>query len=308
MSASQALAVVGGLVAAKATFDLLNFVYFHTRPSRVTRYLHGKAPYALVTGATDGIGKSTAKELYRRGFNLIIHGRNAEKLERVRKEILAVGGAGKDVKVWVADAGSSDVDFEGAVKSWDGLEITLVLHNVGGAPSRGVHIDEIPADALLGDLRRNAIFPMLLTRALLPKLRRVPGPVEMAYIGSLSSNFPSATLIPYGATKAFLRQFSGSVEWDELFPNGGPSNLSTIYLDVGSVKSASHKIDASFGSPDADKFAKSIVQCLGSGVDAVVPYWVHAIQIKLVTAIPESMLKQSVFEAMKHELIIAKRD
>lgn len=138
MSASQALAIVGGLVAAKATFDLLNFVYFHTRSSRVTRYLHGKAPYALVTGATDGIGKSTAKELYRRGFNLIIHGRNAEKLERVRKEIIAVGGAGKDVKVWVADAGSPDVDFDGAVKSWDELEITLVLHNVGGAPSRGV--------------------------------------------------------------------------------------------------------------------------------------------------------------------------
>ena len=90
----------------------------------------------VVTGATDGIGKAVAKELYLRGFNLILHGRNANKLERVSDEIRSAGSTKKDVRLWVADANSADVNFEGAAKQWDGLQITLVVHNVGGAPVR----------------------------------------------------------------------------------------------------------------------------------------------------------------------------
>ncbi len=42
---------------------------------------------AIITGATDGIGKEIAKELARRNYDLIIHGRNKEKAEKLIVEL-----------------------------------------------------------------------------------------------------------------------------------------------------------------------------------------------------------------------------
>lgn len=135
-SAIQVFSTIGALIVLKSAYDLLRLAAVYTLPSKVNRYLYGTAPYALVTGANDGIGKAVAQELYKLGFNLILHGRNAEKLENARKEIQGSGPQKKDVKLWVADANSPDVDFNAAVAQWEGLEITLVVHNVGGAPVR----------------------------------------------------------------------------------------------------------------------------------------------------------------------------
>lgn len=136
-STPQILALVGALVVLKSSYSLLRLASVYFLPSsRLKRFQYGPASYALVTGASDGIGRAVAKELYRRGFNLILHGRNPEKLARVQEEIEAASTTKRDIKLWVADANDAQVDFEGAVKQWEDLQITLVVHNVGGAPAR----------------------------------------------------------------------------------------------------------------------------------------------------------------------------
>ncbi|KAI0340286.1 NAD(P)-binding protein [Trametopsis cervina] len=304
---STALTALGGAVALKAAYDLSSFLYTHLlqRPA-YGRYLYGHAPYALVTGASDGIGKAVAHELYARGFNLVIHGRSAEKLAKVQQEILASDPVVKrDVKLWIADASAADVDFEGALKQWEDIEITLVIHNVGGTEMKASRVDTIPTETLFSDLNRNAIFPWLLTRALLPKLRTARGPVQLVYVGSVAADMPIPGLIPYGATKAFLRQLSITLDADERFFEA--SNVSMMYLSVGSVVSNSNRVDQGLFAPDTQTFAKSLVAKIGCGKRKVFAYLPHAVQLWSTGFLPEALLNKLVADAQKEQIRVAKK-
>jgi 17beta-estradiol 17-dehydrogenase / very-long-chain 3-oxoacyl-CoA reductase len=134
-----ALATIGGLYALVQLKKCLDFVWFYLlRPtSGYKAYLKGPSPYALITGATDGIGKGVAKELYLKGFNLILHGRNEEKMQKVIEEFKASGGKG-DIKTFFADACKGDHDFKAIVSEFSGLNITVVINNVGGMIHRPI--------------------------------------------------------------------------------------------------------------------------------------------------------------------------
>ena len=112
--------------------------WFHfLRPDSYHKFLRGYTPfipYALITGSTDGIGKSLAKDLYSKGFNLILHGRNEEKMKKVVEEIQALHDR-KDgeIKYFIADAAEQNHDFEAIAKRFEDLNITLFINNVGGS-------------------------------------------------------------------------------------------------------------------------------------------------------------------------------
>lgn len=116
--------------------DLI-WLYF-LRPSSVKRYLHGRAPYAIVTGATDGIGKATAAELLSRGFNVILHGRNETKMQKVMEELRASAKKNHantgDVRYFIADASKGHHDWGKLLEPFRDLHVTVVVHNVGGEP------------------------------------------------------------------------------------------------------------------------------------------------------------------------------
>jgi 17beta-estradiol 17-dehydrogenase / very-long-chain 3-oxoacyl-CoA reductase len=132
-----------GLIACLTKLrSILDFLWFYfLRPTnRWQKYLQGPSPYAVITGATDGIGKSTAQELYDKGFNLIIHGRNEKKLMDVVAEIQSAKskktGKVQDVKYFLEDANKAGIDFEGIAKRFEGLNVTILVNNVGGSTVR----------------------------------------------------------------------------------------------------------------------------------------------------------------------------
>ena len=89
--------------------------WFHfLRPDSHRKFFQGYRPfpYAIVTGSTDGIGKSLAKDLYSKGFNLILHGRNEEKVKKVIEKIQALHSReGGEIECFIADASEPDHDF-----------------------------------------------------------------------------------------------------------------------------------------------------------------------------------------------------
>ena len=132
-----------GIIACLAKLrSILDFVWFYfLRPTnRWEKYLQGPSPYALVTGATDGIGKATAQELYDKGFNLILHGRNEKKLKAVIQDIQSAvskrTGKIQDVKYFLEDASKAGIDFEGIMKRFEGLNVTILVNNVGTSTVR----------------------------------------------------------------------------------------------------------------------------------------------------------------------------
>ncbi|KAI0088354.1 hypothetical protein BDY19DRAFT_950492 [Irpex rosettiformis] len=292
------LTAIGTAIALKATYDFTSLLYFHfLSPPTYTRFLYGKAPYALITGASDGIGKAVAKELYSKGFNIIIHGRNLEKLEKVREEIQSTSNK-RDVRIWVADASAPEIDFVDALREWKDIEITLVIHNVGAAQLTNASIDGIPTETLLRDLRLNATFPYLLTRALLPGLRKTSrsGPVELIFIGSVASDLPIPGLNPYGPSKAFMRQMSKTIGAEECAIHK-ESDVSTMFLQVAEVSSGSHRSAVTLFGPSAETYAKSVVSKVGCGRSVVVPYVWHAMQIWFMGLLPERLLAKSAADA-----------
>lgn len=141
------LALLGGALAVPHLYRVGSFVWLYfLRPSSIRRYLHGPAPYALVTGATDGIGKALARELLRNGFNLIIHGRNEAKMRKVTEDLrMSVPEKpDADIRYFIADASQAGHDFAKMIEPFKDLQITMVYHNVGGSdtsPERFVAVD-----------------------------------------------------------------------------------------------------------------------------------------------------------------------
>ncbi|KAK0141808.1 Very-long-chain 3-oxoacyl-CoA reductase-A [Merluccius polli] len=78
--------------------------------------------WAVVTGATDGIGKAYAEELARRGFNIVLISRSQEKLDDSKCEV--------QTKTIAADFSATDI-YPKIEEGLAGLEIGILVNNVG---------------------------------------------------------------------------------------------------------------------------------------------------------------------------------
>jgi len=120
----------------------------------------------LITGSTDGIGLETAKLLASQGHDVLLHGRNLEKLEKVQKTLLELNG-GRHVEIYLADLSlMKDVEALAQAVVQKHSKLDVLINNAGVYKTP----DPITHNGLDVRFAVNTIAPYLLTQRLLSLL------------------------------------------------------------------------------------------------------------------------------------------
>jgi len=119
---------------------------------------------ALVCASTQGLGYACASALLREGVNVVINGRNSERLNSAVESLRQIGGA--DVEGVVADVTTTN-GREALLKVCPAPDI-LVNNNAGPNPGNFVDFDEGRWMEALG---ANMVAPIQLVREVLPAMR-----------------------------------------------------------------------------------------------------------------------------------------
>lgn len=162
---------------------------------------------ALVTGASSGIGEAFAWELARRGMNLVLVARSADKLDRLARELESKHGVGATpLALDLTDPSSVKVIAQEATsQQW---HIDLLVNNAGFG-THGVFASENPEE-IYQEVELNVQSLVQLTRwALPPMLSRKRGGI--INVASTAGFQPLPQMAVYGATKAFVVSFSEAV-------------------------------------------------------------------------------------------------
>jgi short-subunit dehydrogenase len=157
----------------------------------------------VVTGASSGIGAAAARAFAAEGGHVVLAARSAAPLEQLAGEIVAAGGVALAVPVDVSDPDAPQRLLERAAQELGGID---VLVNNAGANHRGA-VEARTGAELAQIVAVNLTAPILLTRAVLPYLRR-RGAGAIVNVASLAGRVPLPHEATYSATKFGLRAFS----------------------------------------------------------------------------------------------------
>lgn len=171
---------------------------------------------ALITGSSGGIGEEFAVQLARRGVNLVLVARRADKLAALRNRLLETH-PGLMVDVVAADLAVPGSAAELASKVADlGRRVDILVNNAGV----GLHGDFVGQDvaANAAQVQLNCVTLTELTGIYLPAMTKARHGVVLN-VASTASFQPTPGMAVYGATKAYVLSFTEAL-WKETKGSG----------------------------------------------------------------------------------------
>ena len=166
---------------------------------------------AVITGGSDGIGLGIAKAFAREGANLLLIGKDPEKLQRAQQELLNEFGV--QVHTLSADLSKTETVTE-VVKNIEQLlpAVDILVNNAGLA--RFVPFEQVDNTLYDAHFNLNVKAPYFLTQSLLPALVKSKGNVI-----NISSYFahrmlPNRATTVYSATKGALNSFTKALAFE----------------------------------------------------------------------------------------------
>lgn len=192
-------------------------------------FVHRYGRWAVVAGASEGVGSSLADQLAGRGLNLVLIARNGSLLDQVAAGVRERHGV--EVRPLVLDLTDPEMGAKVAAAT-DGLEVGLVVYNAGASNRTTTFLEDSYEDSL-AQIKLVCIGPMALARHFAPGMRdRGRGGIVM--VGSLACLVGSAHLVVYSAVKMFDINLAEGL-WAELHQDGVDvccTPLGTVYTQA----------------------------------------------------------------------------
>jgi short-subunit dehydrogenase len=247
--------------------------------------------YALVTGASKGIGREIASQLAEKGYHLLLIARAETELLQLSAELVQQYG----VKVQFLSCDLSEPGAAAKISNWcrDITPSLSVLINNAGYGSWG-SFNDLKLETQMNMLQLNVNAVVELTYLLLPVLKQQ----ESSYILNVSSTAAyqaMPTMALYAASKSFILSFSRALRYELLKTPVSVSCLSPGPTATGFVSRAGLEALADL----ADKFNMSPASVARIGLKGmfnkkseIIPGFINKVSVFGATHLPKSLIER----------------
>ncbi|KAM8945931.1 inactive hydroxysteroid dehydrogenase-like protein 1 [Pelodytes ibericus] len=270
-----------GLSVIPECYKLLHVIYNLLRKNNPVKQY---GDWAVVTGATDGIGKAYAEELADHGMNIILISRNPEKLQAVSEAIARTYGV--KTRFIVADFNKGREVYPVIKDGLKHVDVGILVNNAGVFYDYPQCFAELPEAKVWEIINVNIAAASMMMRIVLPGMvQRKKGAIINISSSASCLLGPQVTL--YGASKAFLDYFSRALHYE--YASKGIFIQSVIPFFVVTNMTTplnSFLVRKSLLVPLAKDFARHAVRTIGVS-RRTTGYWTHSIQLQLAACLPE---------------------
>lgn len=227
-----------------------------------TTFREHYGPYALVAGASEGIGASFARQLAARGLHLVLFARREDKLAALADELRAAHGI--EVRTASIDLAAPDLR-ERALAATAGLDVGLVVYNAAYSVIGPFLVQDLADHLRAVDV--NCRGPVVLAHTY-GQAMAARGRGGIILMTSLAGTQGTPLVATYGATKAF-NLVLGEALWDELRRGG----VDVVACRAGATRTPAFERSqpAKSTAPvmDADPVARDALEALGRGPSVI---------------------------------------
>ena len=212
--------------------------------------LSGRA--CVVTGASRGIGRETARMLCAEGASVLLVARSEEQLTEAAQEAAAAGGRATHLTLDVTAEDAGERMAAAAQEAFGSLDV--LVNNAGAAQWRD--LDEVPDEDWRAQYELNVMAPLRAMRA------AIPGMVERGWgrvvnVCSTAGKRPSAAMPEYSVAKAaelsLSRLFADRHAGDGVLVNAicpGPVEAE-LWMEEGGLLDQSHRMSGAASREEA---------------------------------------------------------
>ena len=271
--------VIGILVVARKIIKGLLGVYrafLRKRRNLIKRY--GKNTWALVTGASDGIGQEFCRQLAKMGFNIVLVARTEKKLRDAEKELNTINPQ-ISTRVVVADLSKANEEgfAENIHEQVKDLDISILINNAGIDVFD--YFDKIDPKYLKNMININCVALYLLNRQFAKQMNSRPTRSAIINVASGVVKIPLAYYSTYNGTKSLVDSFTLSVadEYKNIdFMSMQPYDVSTNMIN---------NRETDVMTITRTECVKGFLDCLGHEVQSV-GHWKHRMQDYVYSLLP----------------------
>ena len=247
--------------------------------------------FALITGASGGIGLALARELASQKHDVLLIARSEGKLKTCCDEIRSQFQVQADYLT--LDLAKIDSALE--VAQWlqqKNYTIDILINNAGFG-SWG-NFKDIPRDELNQMMQLNMLTLADLSKVLIPQLK-ANAKAYILNIGSTASYQAVPTLATYAATKSFVLLFTRGLRWDLKDTTISvscisPGTTSTGFMDRAHMnESLKKKAEKVTMTPEA--VAKIAIRGMFDGKSEIIPGLINWVSVKMAAILPKSLLE-----------------